>query len=93
MGVYSSDELEPEAKKPTERVINPTTDEPGEEPAEVVLPPYPQDRLNKFANRFANDIQSGVSTAESIIEGICRKYTLSADQIKQINELTQEQAA
>jgi hypothetical protein len=89
MGVYSSDELEPEATKPTERVINPTTDEPGED----VKPAYTQEQFNENANEWANLIQAGKATPQKIIKRISTVNFVPEEIIKQINELTQEQAA
>jgi hypothetical protein len=89
MGVYSSDELEPETKKPTERVINPTTDEPSED----VKPNYTQDQFNENANEWANLIQAGKATPQKIIKKVSTLHEVPEEIIKQINELTQEQTA
>jgi len=89
MGVYSSDELEPEEKKPTEKVINPTTDKPSEE----VKPNYTQDQFNENANGWANLIQAGKATPEKIIKKVSTLHEVPAEIIKQIHELTQEKAA
>jgi hypothetical protein len=97
MGVYSSDELEPEAKAPTEKVekvINPTeSNSDSEKPDEISLPDYTQEQFNQNSNKWANAIDAGKATPESIVSMISSKYTLSGDLTNQILELTTEKAA
>jgi hypothetical protein len=99
LGVYSSDEFdEPEANKPTERVINPSESKgDSEEPAEVVKDAYTQKQFLANANEWANLIQAGKATPQKIIKRISTVNFVPEEIIEQINnlthELTQEQTA
>jgi hypothetical protein len=93
MGVYSSDELEPE-KAPVEKVVNPIRESSASEaPAETVKPDYTQERFNECVNEWANAMQKGKLTPEKIIKRISIENEVPDFILKQIHELTQEQTA
>lgn len=93
MGVYSSDELEPE-KKPSEKVLNDTPNNTqNEDVIEEVKPEYTQDQFNENANEWANLIQANKATPEKIVKRISTMHEVPEFIIKQIKELTQEQSA
>lgn len=93
MGVYSSDELEPE-KAPVEKVVNPIRESSeGEAPAKADKPDFTQDELNQKANKWANSINAGKDPVD-LIDMLEEKYAPLSDYFKkQIMELNKEKAA
>lgn len=81
---------EMEGKHYIERDITPAKSEPK---AIQALPAYSQDQVNDNANKWANAIQAGKATPESIINMISSKYTVSEEIANQIENLTQEVSA
>ncbi|MFK3971151.1 recombinase RecT [Pseudomonas sp. NPDC087358] len=80
LGVYSPDELEERA--PRVRDVSPPREA---EPAG--LPPYPDDKLAENLPKWQKSVDAGKSSPEHLIATISSKYTLSEQQIEQINHL------
>lgn len=60
---------------------------------ESTLPPYPDERFNSSINRWIESINNGRQTPQGIIDMIQSKFTLSNNQLNQINSITQGQHA
>jgi hypothetical protein len=80
LGVYSPDELEESA--PRVRDVSPSRET---EPA--TLPPYTDAQLAENLPKWQKAVDGGKSSPEHLIATITSKYTLSEEQIDQINNL------
>ena len=78
-----------------EREVNPAPSSNGQATVKQItdLPDYTQEQFNENSNKWANAIDAGKATPESIVSMISSKYTLSGELTNQILELTTEQAA
>lgn len=85
---------EMEGKHYLEREVNPQSSNGQATVKQIAaLPAYTQGQVNDNANKWANAIQAGKATPESIINMISSKYTVSEEIANQIENLTQEIAA
>lgn len=82
MGVYSKDELEESESGP--RDVTPPSPQP---PASPDLPPYPDSKLEESMPAWSASFDAKKSSAAHVIAKISTKYTLSPEQIKQIEAL------
>lgn len=83
LGVYSPDELEESA--PRVRDVSPAR---GAAPAEPAgLPPYPEAKLAENLPKWRKSVDERKSSPGHLIATISSKYTLSEQQIEQINNL------
>lgn len=82
LGVYSPDELEESV--PRFRDVSPAR---SGEPEPASLPPYPEAKLAENLPKWQKSVDGGKTSPEHLIATISSKYTLSEQQIQQINNL------
>lgn len=84
LGVYSNDELEDFA--PAVRDVSPGTNSAEAKEPEG-LPPFEADKFAANLGKYQESIDAGKATAAAVIAKLSTKYTLSPEQIQQIESL------
>ena len=85
-GIYDQDE----AERIVEIDVTPKT--PGKQVENKVLPEYPSDKFEANKDAWESAINTSKHTADSIINMISTKHTLSDEQVKTIQEMEAENA-